>query len=301
MLPTLLDSEINKFFSYAKEREMVRINKEARKQKPWTEDKILQGNRFCNVFREDDKVTVWFRNNIREPLRNDPTVLLATFAFRFFNLPSSAQVMLDIGGLDIFETENWLKNEKKITKGIKKNPQKVTGAYMTKTPTGLDKTDGCMQVIRWFIERTYNAPEDFATQMSKERWSLEKTTQWLSDFPFMGPFCAYEVVTDLYHTHLLQNASDIMAWANPGPGAARGLSRMCGLEHTAFKRIRKSDVDIMMLLMQDLLILSQHEKNWPHNRPWDMRTVEHTLCEYDKYERTRLQQGKPRSRYNGRE
>ena len=29
----------------------------------------------------------------------------------------------------------------------------------------------------------------------------------------------------------------------------------------------------------------------------DMRTIEHSLCEWDKYERVRLGQGKPRSVY----
>ena len=30
-----------------------------------------------------------------------------------------------------------------------------------------------------------------------------------------------------------------------------------------------------------------------------MRCIEHSLCEWDKYERVRLGQGTPRSKYNG--
>ena len=30
----------------------------------------------------------------------------------------------------------------------------------------------------------------------------------------------------------------------------------------------------------------------------DMRAIEHSLCEWDKYERVRLHQGKPRSKFN---
>lgn len=292
-------NEIKKFFAYANERERIRISKESGAPKPWTKDEILLQHRFCNVFREDDKVTRWFRDNIRQPLRNDPTVLLATFAFRFFNLPSSAEVMLDHGGLEVFKTENWLKNAKSIARGIKKNKQKVTGAYMTKTPTGLDKTDGCMQVIKWFIEGCVAPPEALAKHLVNNQFTLKQTTEWLSEAPFMGPFCAYEVVTDLYHTYLLENASDIMTWANPGPGAARGLSRMCGEDKTALKRNRAADVTLMQELMHDLLILSRLSSNWLFPRDWDMRTVEHTLCEYDKYERTRQGQGQPRSRYQG--
>ena len=291
----LQQKEIEKFFAYAQERESIRLKKEAGLPKPWTKDKILLEHRFCNVNREHDKVTVWFRENIREPLRHDPRILLATFAFRFFNLPSSGQVMLDVGGLDIFDHKVWLKNAKKIAAGIKKNPQKVTGAYMTKTPTGLDKTDGCMWVIDNFIKRHFNGPDFFNTQRS-----LQSATEYLASFAFMGPFCAYEVVTDLRHTWLLENAPDIMKWANPGPGAARGLSRMCGLEKTALRRGSKADVDVMQELMYRLLAISNMNVYWPHEWwRWDMRTVEHTLCEYDKYERTRQGQGQPRSRYNG--
>src|SRR4051812_31854234 len=41
------------------ERESVRRNKEAAKPKPWTKDPLLQGYRWCNVRRMDDKVSRW--------------------------------------------------------------------------------------------------------------------------------------------------------------------------------------------------------------------------------------------------
>lgn len=292
------------FFDYAVKRQMIKLAKEKGLSPPWIQDPILQNYRFCNVFREDDKVTQWFRTNIRDPLKDDPTVLLATFAFRIFNLPDSGQTMLDAGGLSVFTTIGWQKNRERIRKAINKQEQKVTGAYMTKTPTGMNKTDGTMWIIDQFIdgcEKDYKSVENVAHLMDIKKWSLETATKWLAEFPFMGPFLAYEVVTDLYHTSLLEKAPDIMTWANPGPGAARGLARMCGLDPTALKRQRPDDVKIMMELMQKLLMYSR--EMWP-NEPafpdWDMRTVEHTLCEFDKYERVRLGEGTPKSRYNGR-
>jgi hypothetical protein len=38
----------------------------------------------------------------------------------------------------------------------------------------------------------------------------------------------------------------------------------------------------------------QEAEHWP---AWEMREVEHTLCEFDKYERARLGEGKPRGVY----
>jgi len=39
-------------------------------------------------------------------------------------------------------------------------------------------------------------------------------------------FAAYEIVSDLWYTYLLRNASDIMTWCNVGPGCCRGLARL---------------------------------------------------------------------------
>jgi len=60
--------------------------------------------------------------------------------------------------------------------------------------------------------------------------SLETVHDWfMSHFGF-GPFISYEVVSDLRHTRYLENAPDIMTWANPGPGAKRGLNRLMNRE-----------------------------------------------------------------------
>jgi hypothetical protein len=104
----------------------------------------------------------------------------------------------------------------------------------------------------------------------------------------MGPFMAYEVVTDLRHTAILENAPDIHTWANAGPGARRGLNRVFGKDYG------RDDV----VGMRELLKLSRYM--WPSQiegvmQPrWEMREVEHSLCEFDKYERARLGQGRPK-------
>lgn len=298
----LQKQKIADFFSYSRKRYNIFLRRKIGQIAPWTEDTILQNYRFCNIFREDDKVTVWFRENIRDHLKDDPRVLLATFAFRLFNLPLSGQSMMAVSWAicgdyySIFSTEGWAKCRQELARTIKAQEQKVTGAYMTKTPTGLDKTDGCIQVVDWFIKHCGGIAEMVPDQYP----SLQAMTEFITEAPFMGPFLAYEVVTDLRHTYLLNKADDIMTWANPGPGAARGLSRMCGLDKDALKRERKADVEVMQDLMQQILYKAQQEIYWPQKWPkWEMREVEHTLCEFDKYERVLNKQGTPRSRYNG--
>ena len=42
----------------------------------WTEDEILRTYRFTNPYREIDRTTVWFREYIRDPLKDDNKVLI---------------------------------------------------------------------------------------------------------------------------------------------------------------------------------------------------------------------------------
>jgi hypothetical protein len=99
---------------------------------------------------------------------------------------------------------------------------------------------------------------------------------------------AYEIVTDLQHTPgFLDRAPDIMTWANAGPGAIRGLNRIHGRPLEQQHPKQKTNEE-----MREILQASQDPTNWPADWPsWDMRTVEHTGCEWDKYERLRLGQG----------
>ena len=111
----------------------------------------------------------------------------------------------------------------------------------------------------------------------------------------MGPFMAYEVVTDLRHTYVLENATDIMTWANPGPGAMRGLNRLTGRELGFCKRSHPWNEE-----MQELLEIATTERldgELISDTNFEMREIEGGLCEFDKYSRTVKKQGTTRSIY----
>lgn len=106
---------------------------------------------------------------------------------------------------------------------------------------------------------------------------------------------SYEVVTDLNYTPVLRQAKDKYTWANAGPGAKRGLNRIH--ERPYKKALNQTQANHEM---QELLEVSG---KWidTHIDPLaiDMRCIEHSLCEWDKYERVRLGQGTPRSVFDG--
>lgn len=317
------------FFAYARERQSILLRRRAgRPRSEWTANPILRENRFCNVFREDDRTTVWFRENVRERLRTSPDVLLATVVFRWFNRIKTGEAIFSQTRLDTMSGATaWYEflgssstyvMRDAILKYVGWGGPFVTGAYIIKTPNGMSKLDGVLWCIEQFASSNWR---DYAKKLLyKQAYGgstpLEEVWSWLCQFPSLGKFMAYEIVSDLRYTALLDRAPDIMTWANAGPGATRGLNRLHGRElEKAIPAKQQSEE------MKELLEASRSPQFWPqciHDsievsgdmvrqdpyvpRPglwpaWDMRTVEHTLCEFDKMERVRLGQGKMKQRF----
>tara|TARA_R110000782_G_scaffold73625_2_gene147359 strand:+ start:51 stop:881 length:831 start_codon:yes stop_codon:yes gene_type:complete len=272
--------QTERFFDFLNERHLIYLKKLRGENHPWTDDPILYKYKFTNVFRENDRTTVWFRENVREPMRLEPEVGLATIIFRWFNLINSGQILLEE---DLYR--NW--DSKHCYEVLEKENQWVTGAYIIKTPNGMNKLEG----VCYCIDQIVNDGNKFMDSIYEARHSLQKLWEVLMPYPFMGPFMAYEVVTDWRHTWVGETAEDIMTWGNPGPGAKRGLNRIHG--RPVDKNI-KSIINIQE--MQELLDISPE---WLHGQVpnLEMRDIEHTLCEFDKYERVRNGEGKPRSIY----
>jgi 5-hmdU DNA kinase-like protein len=280
-----------RYFAYVRERYEILLRRRAGGPPPWTDDAILRRYRFCNVFREDDKTTAWMRIHLREPLaRDDAAQVRAAVVFRLLNKIETGELIKDLlmpGQWDLAEFAARLRSV--VRKG-----EPITGAaYMVKTPRGMGKIAGLLSVLAPFEGET---PARLAADIRASQ-SLREATALLQRHPFVGPFMAYEMVTDLRHTPLLAGARDAMAWANAGPGCAQGIGYVFpGL--AGAKRASKLDHDDMVSAMGVLLALSHDGDRWPSRWPkWEMRDVEHNLCEFGKYERTRRGLGRPKQNY----
>ena len=295
-----MTTKVDKFFKYARDRHTIYLLREQGTPKDQlTRDPIFQQYRFTNVFRELDRTTLWFRKYVREPMRSDPDVLLATTVFRMFN---RAEV-----GEAIFCQQDFNKNNafalychsgdtkpmKKVIKDFCGGGPYVTGAYIITSPPGYGKLDGILRILQDFWKNS--GWKAASRQMVKDRMTLEGAWLWYKCQKFFGKFHSYEIVTDLRWTCVLDKASDVMTWCNVGPGARRGLNRVRDRDKSDHSRSAEQMLDEMKLL----LAASRSERYWPSQWPsWEMRDVEHTLCEFDKYERVRLGEGRPRGVFN---
>lgn len=275
-----------RFLYWIEERHRVWEAKKYQHPKPWTNDEILQSYFFTSPYRENDKTTIWFREKIRNPLRESARVIFATACFRWFNFIPTGRTLIKYGLLDEWDVHT-------ARRVLGQQGKIFTGAFMINSPPGETKLNA--------ITRRVN-------NVYKDRWRLiQKANTWatlqqahedLSVYEGLGGFMAYEIVCDLRYTKWLEKATDKMRWCNPGPGCIRGLYRITGREiknksnATSPKRYAGWEDD-----MNRLLKLARAKL--PRMPPFEMREIEHSLCEWDKYERARLVDGKLKRRYQG--
>ena len=284
-MTNFIPAEVDRYVYWIEERERIRhLKEEVRQEPPWTMDPILREFKFCQVFREDDRTTRWFRHHIREPLRNDPEVFMATVAFRFFNLIETGETLLD-HNLHI----EW--DREKAIQEIRKQNKWVTGAYIVKSPNRMDKVTGVAECVSHIWAERERILKDFSRLKSLcDAWN------YLLRFPYIGPFVSYEMVTDLRHTYLLENAEDILSWANAGPGAMRGLNRLTGRPLDFCQR--SHDWCSEMVALYDIALHKLPVNiTFRNDLPYEMREIEGGLCEFDKYSRIYKGEGRTRSMY----
>lgn len=300
--------------AFMKARHDIYLDRKAGKPGPWTADPILNQGRFCNIFRELDTVTIWVDKHIRQPYANHEHLWFMLAIARYINWPDTLA--------ELIQTKQWPDNpdfepswlttalEHRAVRGDKV----YTGAYMIRAESDQTKPWYSWSKHRYIAEivlgRLWEDRHEWAAMLEDQGdspmtletcWTLFQASRYIG----WGPFMAYEVVTDLRHTRYLKDAPDIYTWANAGPGAIRGLNRLFGRDLSNKPRPEQTNGE-MFELMKELNDLDEPGFNATFGEPCDvnsrfeMRDIEHTLCELDKYERVRLGEGKMRSKYDWR-
>jgi hypothetical protein len=109
-------------------------------------------------------------------------------------------------------------------------------------------------------------------------------------------FMSKEVVLDVILTNSQSSfwaggPTDWQTWSPVGPGARRGVNRVLGKEACA--AIREGEA---LSVVRSLYALREH--HWPGGFvALDLSDIQFQLCEFDKYERVRLGEGRAKSRY----
>lgn len=273
-------------FAFIRQRHWVYAQHLAGKPKPWTEDKILQRYRFCNVYREFDAVTKWIREYWRDPHAKNPDLWFAMVIARFLNLPAS------LGSLPFNIVVPFDKTKvKRILRRKKEEGFTVfNGAYMIHA----DAEEGWLKTD-YLAERVWTPLWKDRAKIRPRKGELLETFYYrLMEYRDMGPFMCGQVIADTKFAGLLKEASDWWTWAAPGPGSTRGMNRLTNRD---IKTKWEYDYWLSTLYQLSLKINEMaHTIGLPRISAQDLQNC---LCEWDKYERVRLGEGRPKQLYPG--
>ena len=212
---------LNPFLHWISERESIRVKKERGDAPPWTTDPILASYRFCNVRREDDKVTRWIHNNIRVPYADHPNLWLMLCAARWINHPATLAELIAFGAWPEFEIFRPEAMTAVLEARKARREQVYTGAYILRSEFGMSKAK-CISEIT-----IGNLWRNRAVLGPAMKGTLQGAHETLMEWPFWGPFMSFQSVADMaWCPKLLANAPDRHTWAAAGPGTLRGLNRL---------------------------------------------------------------------------
>jgi hypothetical protein len=271
-------------------REAIRIAKEdAGAPPPWTSDPILAAFRFCNVRREDDRVTRWIGQHVRAPFADHPLLWLMLCICRQINWPDSIAELIATPGA-------WPSHESFAPRRIgevlndrKRRGEKIyTGAYMIPAPQarGADKQAHIAENV---IGGLYLRRDCFGGLDNWRTSNLQTTHSGICQTLGWGHFLAYQAVVDMrFCPRLLANAPDRETWAAAGPGTIRGLHRLHGRHVDLPLPQERARIE-----MRQLYELAERETGVR----LDFSDIPNVLCETDKYLRVANGEGKPRARY----
>lgn len=283
-------SAVKKLWSYIKERERIRLLKAAGQPYPWSNDKILSTFKFTNVKREHDRTTMFFMDIYRKHPNADRRVALFNCAmYRYFGTMAYAN---EVGWLEGYDRTRILQAARRL----KARGEKVfTGAYIV-TNAGLSQPKEV--TVADYLKGLWKKCEAIAA-------AIEDGSSWGAGFALMTQVKGFGgagfMVKEALSDYLLWRR--LIGWAplrdeglfTPvGPGARRGLNRLAGRDKNFRLPIPEFQREILELraAVQALWV-----KEYPKADPLTAHDIQFCLCEVDKYERTRLGQGRPRSIY----
>lgn len=287
---------------------------------PLTRDPVLARYRFCNVFRELDRVTEWIRRNIREPFADHPDLWLMLAIARTINWPPTLQFIMNRGERRC-EFNAWPNDNGQGLPHFTFTPEGLgdaldywkaqgnklhTGAYMIRAESRPEREwyswTKAQYLARIVIGRLWEDRDEWRSYLDQPpvpdslsgltptlhgAWSFFQDTRYVG----WGAFMAYQVVVDMRHTRYLRDAPDINTWAALGPGSRRGLNRLAG-RPLGYNLSQEEGLAEMLEL---------HAQQDAHRAPWvpriDLSDIQNCLCETDKLLRARSGEGKPRATY----
>lgn len=260
----------NQFWYWITEREGVRLRRLAGDPRPWSYDPIFQIQHFCNVRREDDRVTKEIHATIRSHgVPVDELPYWYTIA-RMFNKPETLRHALRAW----CNAAHW----PTYLKRLRAEGHKLFHvAYVVSTcGKSMDKVDYVGSVA--LAVRARNVP----------RVGLQKAFNELVYVDGLGSFMAGQIVADLRNSGYLvpEDKAEAKFWCVSGPGSIKGLKYI--FRNFSARHFTSYIDELYLQMPEEIQRMDIHAQD-----------LQNCLCEFSKYMRIYNDEGGRRRPFRG--
>lgn len=234
-------------------------------------DPNIDNWRYCNVRRQDDKVTRFITDWLA-PYHDHPMLIPNVVLCRLFNQPETIR---NIGWMSEWDPDQ-------IQYGIEDNLGTIFNAAYIVSTNGrkMDKVDYLCE---------YVLPDLFINALGLSSPELDQMWQNLTRRNGIGSFMAAQVIADLKDTTKWRDAPDYWTFVAPGPGSMRGMNRLRG-KAADYQKYNQKAFSMFIQPVRGIIKAGAGIELCAHN-------VQNCLCEFDKYMRLINGEGRPKQTY----
>lgn len=296
--------ELGDFFEFIFERQSIWHKKTVEKHAtPWSEDKVLNTYRFCNVYRELDGGTIAINKYLQEKNISPEMKLFNIVAYRFFNRRDTIEVLF--GGL-LNPQDFAVKSYEKRFDDEKKRGSIFSNAYLVSSHpynSNYRPKDKHVQILLMLDDLKDNLSKIIKELQSSSPDEGLKIIE--KNIKMAGPFLSGQILLDVTY------AGDIVNYTSNdflivGPGAHWGLNILFDKKLSKIEANEKCRY--LYSIQQEAFanLLKNKNKNWK-NVNWkneqycggeylSLHDIQNSLCEFRKYWRLKADE-KSKKRY----
>lgn len=242
---------------------------------PWTDDLVIQANRFTNVFRASDRVSQYLIKIQYENNEIGEEIFFKTLLFKLFNKIETYENLLNNLGVICWEEYSFEKYDRILTYELAKKRTIYSAAYIMPSAGNVFgykfKHSNHLALLQKMMD-------DRLYLKVMESKSLKKIYELLLAYPSIGHFLAFQYTIDLNYSNLTDFSE--MDFVVAGPGARNGIMKCFDtIGDYSFEDIIKMMVDNQERECERL------DLNLPNlwGRRLQMIDCQNIFCETDKY------------------
>ena len=243
---------------------------------PWTTDPVLSAHRFTNAYRASDRVSQYLIRYVAYEGDQAPEeVVFRVLLFKLFNRIGTWELLSEALGpprADAFDVDRF---DRILTAAFERGERLYSAAYIMPAASRSSR-----RKHRTHLELLRTMLQDGLPQRLTSAHSMDHAFRLLLGYGGIGPFLAYQLVTDLNYSDVLNFTE--MEFVMAGPGARSGL-RKCFTDPGDH-----GDEDLIRLVAErqgDEFAARglDFEDLW--GRPLQLIDCQNLFCEVDKYAR----------------